>query len=93
MAESHLLYIDATADNQRNIPLGDDLHDEADDTSADWFDRRALIWGGKIERRRTDPLAGWYIIGDYGAIGPFHTAWMAKAWSEHHSTRRRINPA
>ncbi len=71
------------------IRLGDDRVDDIlpdDDGRADWLlGREALISGGRIEHRRSSPNAGWYVIGDIGAIGPFDSARAAMNWS----TRKR----
>lgn len=47
----------------------------------DWLSEgRVLIFGGRIEWRRSSPCAGWYIISDHGALGPFADARGAQAW-------------
>ncbi|HVB15561.1 MAG TPA: hypothetical protein VNF04_03425 [Stellaceae bacterium] len=29
---------------------------------------------GRVERRRVEPLAGWFHVGKHGCTGPFETA-------------------
>lgn len=53
------------------------------DERPDWLTSpRLLIHGGRIERRRTRPLAGWWIIVEGRAIGPFPGAREAQRWAQ-----------
>lgn len=53
----------------------------AADEAITWFDPRALIHGGRIERRRQCPQDGWYVIRDGHSTGPFPTQAAAKRWA------------
>lgn len=50
-----------------------------DDT--EWAADAPLIFGGRVERRRSAPMAGWYVIRDNRASGPFATVTQAQRWA------------
>lgn len=61
-----------------------------DEMAADWLTEGSVTPPfGRIERRSTPPLAGYWLISDAGAHGPFKSAEHARDWARRQQRHSR----